>query len=190
VYRLLTGYQNELWDRVIMNRETEKLIRALDPQELKVLEISGGLWEKMVFREYKSVHFPEYDVCNSILNEVFDLIIAEQVFEHLLWPYRGGRNIYQMLNPHGYFLITVPFLVKVHGAPIDCTRWTETGLKYFLAECGFPLEKIKTGSWGNRSCFKANYSKWSYYHSRNHSLKNEPDFPIHVWALAEKVEKH
>ena len=60
-----------------------------------------------------------------------------------------------MLQPGGHFLIVTPFLYKVHPNPYDCTRWTETGMRYFLAECGFPLDPITTGSWGNRACLEA-----------------------------------
>jgi hypothetical protein len=114
------------------------------------------------------------------------LIIAEQVFEHLLWPYRAGKNVHRMLNQGGYFLITTPFLVRIHSGPTDCSRWTETGIRYFLAECGFSLERIQTGSWGNRACVRANFSQWSRYRRLVHSLRNEPSFPVVVWALAQK----
>lgn len=184
VYKSLT---KEHWARVIMNRETRELINSLRPNELKVLEISGnhwGIW--MSFKDYKNVDYPLFDICESSLEETFDLIIAEQVFEHLLWPYRAGKNIYKMLNPHGYFLVTTPFLLRVHNVPNDCTRWTETGIKYFLAECGFTLEHIRTGSWGNRACIRANFSRWANYQPLFHSLRNEPAFPVVVWALAQK----
>ena len=119
-------------------------------------------------------------------DQTFDLVIADQVFEHLLWPYRAGRNIYKMVRSDGYVLLSVPFLVRIHGV-VDCTRWTETGLKYFLAECGFPLEAIRTGSWGNRTCVKANLrNKWVRYRKYIHSLHNEPRYPYVVWALAAK----
>ena len=29
--------------------------------------------------------------------------LAEQVFEHLPYPYRAARNVYNMLNAEGYF---------------------------------------------------------------------------------------
>ncbi len=167
-----------------MNQETAKLLENLPYQTWKTLEISGQTWENFGFQEYHTVNYPEYDICSNVLEDRFDLIIAEQVFEHLLYPYRAGRNIISMLSHEGYFLISVPFLVKVHNYPIDCTRWTETGLKYFLHECGFPLEKIQTGSWGNRRCIVANFSKWIVYNPKIHSLKNEPEYPYHVWALA------
>lgn len=182
------GFSEERWTRVILNQETHKLISGLEPANLKVLEISGSDWQKFGFREYKSLSYPEFDVCQSPLTESFDLIIAEQVFEHLLWPYRAGQNIYQMLNQGGYFLITTPFLIRVHNCPNDCSRWTETGLKYFLSECGFPLENTHTGSWGNRACVKANIhpKRFMPYHRWLHSTINEPDFPVMVWGLTRK----
>jgi SAM-dependent methyltransferase len=175
------------WGRLVMNRKTRDLVNGLEPNKLKVLEVSGIYWGGLgIFREYKTVTYPEYNLCDSVLPEKFDLIIAEQVFEHLLWPYRAGQNIYRMLNQNGHFLLTTPFLIRVHEAPVDCTRWTETGIKYFLAECGFPFDTIQTGSWGNRACIKANYKRWVNYKPLIHSLRNEPEFPYVVWALARK----
>jgi SAM-dependent methyltransferase len=170
-----------------MNRETRRLIRGLQPTALKTLEISGDTWGKWEsFKEYKTVHYPDFDICASALDETFDLIIAEQVFEHLLWPYRAGRNVYKMLRPGGHVLITTPFLIRLHDYPVDCSRWTETGMKHLLAECGFDFERIQTASWGNRACIRANYFKWANYRPMFNSLKNEPDFPVVVWTLAQR----
>jgi transposase-like protein len=175
------------WARIIMNRETTRIIKSLQPGNLKVLELSGSIWGyKESFKEYKSLQYPDFDICESFLDEQYDLIIAEQVFEHLLWPLRAGRNVLRMLNRGGHFLITTPFMIRIHPAPEDCTRWTETGLRYFLAECGFPVESIKTWSWGNRACAVANLFNWVKYNPNVHSLQNEPDVPVVVWALAQK----
>jgi hypothetical protein len=59
-------------------------------------------------------------------------------------------------------------------------------MRYFLAECGFPFEKVEAYSWGNRSCVKGNFNHWQIYRRWRHSLANEPDFPVVVWALAQK----
>jgi hypothetical protein len=172
-----------------MNRETQRLMAAVKPERYDALEISGEGWRDFGFRSYRAVHYPEYDVCEGPLPDKFGVIIAEQVFEHLLWPYRAGRHVFEMLAPGGYFLVTTPFLFLVHGAPLDCSRWTEVGLKHFLAECGFPLESCVAGSWGNRACVKR-YLKWGIrYRKWFHSLKNEPSYPIVVWALARKPEE-
>src|SRR3954449_11819162 len=88
----------EHWAREVMYRETHALVQELAPEALDVLEISGTKWgERFSFRNYRSVAYPEFDVCKDRLNERFDLIIADQVFEHLLWPYRAGRNVHAML---------------------------------------------------------------------------------------------
>ena len=174
------------WLRVVMNRHCRELVESLRPENLSVLEISGDEWGGLYpFKKYRLANYPEYDLCAALLDESFDLIIAEQVFEHLLWPYKAGRNVHQMLKPGGHFLVSTPFLVKIHGHPVDCTRWTPLGMQYFLAECGFPMDGIQTYSWGNRRCVRANWRKWPAYRPW-HSLRNEPDFPVSVWALAKK----
>ncbi|HEY1065236.1 MAG TPA: methyltransferase domain-containing protein [Pirellulales bacterium] len=188
--RKLLGYggPDDQWCRIVMNRETERLVAGLEPAKRSVLEISGNKWNRPgYFRSYRSADYPEYDVCAGALPEKFDLVIAEQVFEHLLWPYRAARHVREMINPGGAFLVSTPFLIRLHREPYDCTRWTETGMKHLLAEAGFPIEHIETGAWGNRACVKANFSKWQKIRFW-HSLKNEADYPLVVWALARVPE--
>ena len=76
-------------------------------------------------------------------------------------------------------------IFKIHQVPVDCSRWTELGLKHFLAECGFPIKEIRTGSWGSQACVKANFKSWAR-RGWFKSLVNEPDFPVSVWAIAKK----
>jgi SAM-dependent methyltransferase len=178
------GYEH--WLRVVMNQETARLVGGLDFKHASALEISGVQWKDFRFARYKSVGYPDFDICAGVLDEKFDIILAEQVFEHVLWPYRGVRNVFQMLNPDGSFLITTPFLVRIHGHPIDCSRWTELGMRHLLAEGGFDMDRITTGSWGNRACARSNLLRWTPYNRWLHSLKNEPDYPVAVWALARK----
>jgi len=180
------GYDHRLWARVVMYEQCFAWLRGLDPSRLDALEISSGPeWRKLGFRSFTASSYPEFDVCEGVLPRQFDLVIADQVFEHLLWPYRAARNVRSMLRPGGHFLVTVPFLVRIHREPNDCTRWTETGLRHFLAECGFPLERVRTGAWGNRACVKANFRRW-VRRGWLGSLENEPDFPVAVWALAQR----
>ena len=184
--RSLTGEKEVHWCRVVMNQALGELIDDLAPSTLNALEISGNKWESKGFRAYSAKHFPEFDICAGPSADRYDLIIMDQVLEHVLWPLRAVKNIHGMLTPAGHALIATPFLLRLHQEPTDCSRWTELGLKHLLAEGGFPLDKIKTGSWGNRACVTANFTQWVPYRSRLHSLKNEPDFPVVVWALAQK----
>jgi hypothetical protein len=71
------------WCRAVMNRETDRIVRQLGPADLDVLEISGSEWSEFGFRSYENVNWPEFDVCKDRLIRDYDLIIAEQVFEHI-----------------------------------------------------------------------------------------------------------
>jgi SAM-dependent methyltransferase len=188
-FRGALGFEETLWTRKVADEEVRRLVSVLHPERLSALEISGEVWRGFGFREYRSTSFPEFDLCAGALPERFDLVIAEHVFEHLLWPYRAGRNVRRMVKPGGHFLMVTPFLYKVHHNPVDCTRWTEEGLRYFLAECGFPLEHTVTGSWGNRAVITATFRReYRLFNRHAHSLEPEPEYPIVCWALARAPE--
>jgi SAM-dependent methyltransferase len=182
------GYDTADWMRIIMYQKCFEYIRILKPERLDTMEISAGpQWAReFTFRSYTPTHYPDFDICEQTLPAQFDLIIADQCFEHLRWPYRAGRNVLAMLRPGGVFVITVPFLVRVHASPIDCSRWTAEGLGYFLQECGFDLAGIATDAWGNRACLKANLTAWRK-RGLFGSLANEPNFPMVVWGFARNL---
>jgi SAM-dependent methyltransferase len=182
------GFDTTDWVRVAMYRDCFAFVRSLGPERLDALEISAGpQWRReFKFRSYTETQYPDFDICAEKLDRQFDVIIADQVFEHLPWPYRAGRNVYDMLRPGGYFVAAVPFLVRVHRVPIDCSRWTTEGFSYFLQECGFAAQDIVTKSWGNRACVKANFRHWRR-HGWFRPMQNEADFPVMVWAYARKA---
>jgi len=84
-----------------MDQETTRLIRVLPYKEMSALEISGDVWEQFGFGQYRNVTYPEYDVCKNPLAGKFDIILAEQVWEHLLWPHRATSHVWQMLRMGG-----------------------------------------------------------------------------------------
>lgn len=182
------GYDTTDWVRSVMYQECFEFIQSLQPEKLDVLEISGGnQWVRAFkFKSYENTDYPGFDICAEVLPRQFDLIIADQVFEHLKWPYRAGRNAAAMLKPGGYLIVSTPFMVRVHRVPIDCSRWTPDGLSYLLQECGFAADDIRTNSWGNRRCVTGNLDKWRKRGFFG-SLKNEPDYPVMVWAFAKKA---
>ena len=181
------GYDTTDWVRVAMYHHAFQFIKSLGPYTLDVLEVSGGSqWrDRFEFKSYRATNYPAFDICCDELPQRFDLIIADQVFEHLQWPSRAARSVYRMTRRGGYFLIATPFLVRFHPSPIDCNRWTEQGLQSLLQEAGFLERDIQTFSWGNRACVKANLAKWRKRGFFG-SLRNEPNFPVMVWAYARK----
>lgn len=169
------------------------MIRALGP-DLDVAEISGQWGRMFDFRSYRRFHYPEYDICAGPFTDAqgavlqFDLILANQVWEHLDRPYAATQNVRAMLRPGGYFWLAVPFFVPFHAAPMDCSRWSARGLKNLLIECGFAPEEITAEQWGNRNAARRNLEdKWPpKYDAARDSLKNDPKMPICAWALARR----
>ena len=168
---------------VVYIDEWRRFLNGIGPANLNALEISPGAvshWKNLGFRSYRAVQFPDFDITRQSLPESFDVIIAEHVWEHLRHPYPAARNVKSMLAPNGHFLITTPFLVRLHLAPKDYTRWTPDGMAGFLEDCGFDAD---VRAWGSVRVVRANFSRWpNYGWWRN--LHNEPKFPIVVWAYA------
>jgi SAM-dependent methyltransferase len=189
VRRLFTLPGRIHWCRVVMERECDAFADGLDTAALACLEISAGRsrWPKRKWASYKSTAFPGYDLCAAPLAERFDIIIAEQVLEHVPDPQKALDNIFAMLNPGGIALITTPFLIKYHAYPHDYYRWTAGGMRLMLERAGFT--EVTVDSWGNRDCLIADMSddnSWTHYDPARHSLRNDPRFALVVWAFARK----
>jgi glycosyltransferase involved in cell wall biosynthesis len=173
-----------------MNRETQAFVASLPCNELDVVEVSGTTWKdpRWGFRSYRSLAYPDYDLCRGPFQRNFcDLVILEQVLEHVRLPHQALSSARAMLRPGGSLLVNTPFLLKFHPCPVDLYRWTEDGMRILLEEAGFTA--IRTGSWGNRDCLAADLQpgmQWAYYDPAVHSLENEIQFPISVWAFARK----
>ena len=175
------------WCRIVMNADTNRIIQELDVANIDALEISGKAWKKTNFRSYTSTRFPEFDICNPPqMDTTYDLILAEQVFEHLRHPATAIKNIFNLLKPGGHVMVTIPFLLKVHGSPEDFQRWTPDGLRHFLSDAGFINVDVR--SWGNRQCVTAymDHESLPPFDPLIHSLHNEPDITMQTWALAQK----
>src|SRR4051794_38663118 len=108
-----TPEQVNHWCRVVMNRETTERVSRLDPRMLDALEISGSAWRSVGFKSYENAVYPDFDICKQTVSRMFDIIIAEQVFEHIEDPIAAAKNILQMLRNGGTFVITTPFLIKI-----------------------------------------------------------------------------
>ncbi|MDO6729466.1 methyltransferase domain-containing protein [Marinovum sp. 2_MG-2023] len=180
-------------NRVFMQKKSRMLIRTLEPEKLEAVEISGVWGKNFGFRKYQSLYYPTHDICAGPLSDdagviSCDIVLANQVWEHLDRPYGAIGHVREMLRPGGYFWVAVPFFVPYHGAPVDCSRWSARGLKNLLIEAGFPEENVVSDQWGNRAAGMRNLvGKWPPVYEKDHDdLENDDLFPVCAWALAQK----
>lgn len=73
----------------------------------------------------------------------FDCAISTQVLEHVPDPQRCLDELFRVIKPGGYVMLSVPFLQEEHGGPYDFQRYTEFGLRVLVEKSGFEIIKYK-----------------------------------------------
>ena len=115
----------KVYNRKVSKQARHKWLRTLPLDQMDAAEISGKLGTGYNFLSYRQFWFPDWDVCKPGWTEEdgtpmqFDIILSDQVWEHLDYPWRATRNVYSMLREGGWFYLCVPFYLKYHGAPYD-----------------------------------------------------------------------
>jgi SAM-dependent methyltransferase len=79
-------------------------------------------------------------------NDTFDIVIANNVIEHLRSPDIGVSEIRRVLKPGGLVLFTTPFLYPIHEAPHDFVRFTKFGLAHLFRDFA-AVEILERGGW-------------------------------------------
>ena len=174
------------WQRVALNEAVDEHIASLDPSSRSAAEISGDSHADRPWREYTSLMYPDFDLCAPIADEHrFDVVICEQVLEHVVDPWGAAANLRALTVPGGHVIVSTPFLIKVHELALfdmrDYWRFTPRGLRTLLESAGLEVDTV--GTWGNRACVVGNLRRWSAYRSWL-PLGNDPELAVQVWAFA------
>jgi hypothetical protein len=79
--------------------------------------------------------------------ESYDTVFSSEVLEHIPRPDRAIAEVYRVLKSRGKFILTVPYISRLHEEPHDYFRYTCYGLQSLLESNGFRvLEIVPTGS--------------------------------------------
>jgi len=178
----------EHWQRRVLNAAIDDYLSRLDQSSLSAAEISGDTHAARPWKQYTSLEHPQFDLCAPVEDgERFDVVFCEQVLEHVPDPWGATRNLRELCAPGGRVIVSTPFLIKVHELAIydmrDYWRFTPRGLRTLLEGAGLEVEAVD--SWGNRQCVVGNLDRWAAYRPW-HSLADNPDTPVQVWAFARR----
>jgi SAM-dependent methyltransferase len=167
-----------------MNLAVGEELDALRPETRDAVEISGRQHEQRPWKAYSTLDFPDFDLCNPP-GEVphFDVVLCEQVLEHLPDPWRAAKTLHDLARPDGYVIVTTPFLYRIHPAPADYWRFTPDGMTVLLKSAGLCVLRVQ--SWGNSSAVRASFRVDPPYRFWR-SMKNDPNLPVVVWAIAQR----
>ena len=115
-------------------------VAALE-QEALILDVGAGRGDfSAAFkgRSYLALDvypYPEVDlVCdltqrNPFHPARFDAIVLMNVMEHIFDTHAIMATLRQLLKPNGILIVAIPFMVKIHQAPVDYVRFTHYALQ-------------------------------------------------------------
>lgn len=172
--------------RQVMNADIAERLAKLDPPRCSAVEVSGGLRRDLGWAFYTQLTYPDFDLTAppGVLPGPFDVVICEQVLEHVADPDEAVRTLYSLTAPGGVVLVSTPFLLRVHRNPSDYWRFTVDGLRLLLIKGGFRIDSIR--SWGNRTAVITNLfggSGWTPAY-RWLPRRSRDAFPTVIWAFA------
>jgi SAM-dependent methyltransferase len=82
-----------------------------------------------------------------------DTVLLFNVLEHCRDPHRVAANVHRWLRGGGRCLVMVPNAQRLHGAPDDLWRFSESGLGQVLAD----FETVETRSYGSLTTVLASH---------------------------------
>merc|ERR1719198_2906344 len=91
-----------------------------------------------------NVHLPQ-----CLGNTKIDIALNTNVWEHEIEPFRAMQGLYDVMNPGGVMLFTVPFVAPHHGVPYDFYRYTKSGVTHVLERAGFCVPRSRMASGGD-----------------------------------------
>jgi len=132
----------------------ERQVNPLGPEAV-FLDIGAGRGDfSAIFRGRKYIAleiypYPEIDLvcdlgrCIPFRENTFDLVTLLNVCEHVPDPKNLLNTVFRLLKPGGQAVITIPFLLKIHQAPVDYARYTHYALEKMGTDIGFDLSLIE-----------------------------------------------
>ena len=97
-------------------------------------------------RRLTLIHVPSRSALPRSLN-CADVVICNQVFEHIRSPTEAARGLFQLVKPGGLVYFTAPFLEPFHRVPQDFWRFTLDGASELLTAAGFKVvERRRIGN--------------------------------------------
>lgn len=112
--------------------------RLYSAQEYVGLEIDSpsNRKDKLADQYYDGKVFP-------FMNETFDSVVSNQVFEHVSDADQFLSEISRVLREDGMLLMTVPFVWDEHEQPHDYVRYSSFGIRAILMRHGFEVIELR-----------------------------------------------
>jgi SAM-dependent methyltransferase len=90
---------------------------------------------------------PTIDVCASaeclpFPDETFDLVVSQEVLEHVRDPFRAMQEMRRALKEGGVIYCQVPFIIGYHPGPTDFWRFTREGIRELVEQANLECLEV------------------------------------------------
>lgn len=161
--------------------------RVLSISESEALH---GLFDKSRC-EIVIANYPEFNVLSLPFPDcTFDYVVCDQVLEHVQGsPQTAVNELFRVLRPGGWMILTTCLMNPIHGAPGDFWRFTPDGLRHL---CSLFSRIEQAEGWGNAWVHLMQFfgvRGIPIPHARFHPLHriathNDPTWPVMTWIIA------
>lgn len=87
-------------------------------------------------------HHIDFNSKTTLPDFTVDIVLSNQVLEHVDSPIGYLKEAWRILKPGGYLIISTHGYWFYHPTPNDYWRWTSAGLKKTLKEGGFSIKQF------------------------------------------------
>jgi SAM-dependent methyltransferase len=146
-------------ERTSLKQRVEPLIKSF-PKPIIGLQIGAGENPNRIAGMFPDVQWLQSDVDLGYKPDViadvtglpiadgsFDLVIADQVLEHVIDIGRAAQEIQRILRVGGIVIVGVPFIYPFHGVPFDFYRVTPCGIRAIFPETESVYIGRGSGAW-------------------------------------------
>lgn len=143
--------------------------------------------------------YPEYDIQQrQFLYDAFDVVIADQVLEHVPCPWQAIKQCVSITKPDGILIFGSPWVYPYHAVPkegwLDYWRISPEAYRTMFEEFG--VEAIEMGGWGHKEALifgcqtdaflTPNCTVEMGERAGLFEVQNDPAYAIEVWAMGRK----
>lgn len=75
-------------------------------------------------------------------DSMFDLVIAQEVLEHVRSPALALREMHRVLRSGGFVYVQLPFVIGYHPCPNDYWRFSHEGIRHVVESADFEIVEI------------------------------------------------
>lgn len=87
-------------------------------------------------------------------DEKFQLVISQEMVEHVPDPFRAVREMARVLDAGGTLYLQAPFVIGYHPGPEDYWRFSRAGIRRLLEQAGLECRRVEPAVGGGTGMYR------------------------------------